>query len=82
MVKKDFKIIINHMQGCAPRTKLKRKETYKTFFSNGILRKMKCVAAKHNGAQIMQSRNHFATGYKASGLNKSVTGMMIIGWNM
>ena len=52
---------------------------YNTFFSNGILRKTKYVAAKHNGMQITQRRSHFATGYNTSEFNKIETGMMIIG---
>ena len=50
-----------------------------TFFSNGILRKTKYVAAKHNGMQMMQRRSHFATGYSASEVSSIETGMMIIG---
>ena len=32
---------------------------------------MKCVAAKHNGMQMVQSRSHLAIGYNANGVNNS-----------
>ena len=55
---------------------------HRTRFNRGILRKTKCVAAKHNGTQMTHSKSHLAMGYRATELNNSATGTMINGWNM
>ena len=55
---------------------------HKIFFNKGILRKTKCVAAKHSGRQIMQRSSHWMIGYNQSGLSKMAMGTIIMGWNM